>query len=300
MKNRIFSVFFLFIALLLGCSKNSDGDKGNPTAVDKTANLKATGDSANDILANDSFDKLLLEIGYVEGFAPTSLAMTDFEAFIKQHTFKADIEITYKQLSSPNEEKLTLEEIADLEKENRTAYNDGTTLAMYIYFADAPSEDDVEEEDLVTLGAVYFNTSMIIYESTIRSLAGKSNLVSVADIESATLNHEFGHLMGLVNLGTDSVNDHEGLTTDDDGNEVGDNHCTVSGCLMRAELQFGGASNKIGLASKTADGSIKTGCSLSGKSVLQMLEQQATSRGLIAAPDLGVECILDLQTNGGR
>ena len=61
----------------------------------------------------------------------------------------------YTQLDSPNEESLTLEEIAELESDNRTIYNNGTTLAIYIYFADAPSEEDNEDEDLVTLGAVY-------------------------------------------------------------------------------------------------------------------------------------------------
>ena len=60
---------------------------------------------------------------------------------------------------------LSLQEIADLESENRTEYNDGETLAIYIYFADAPSDSDDEDEGIVTLGAVYRNTSMVIHES---------------------------------------------------------------------------------------------------------------------------------------
>ena len=161
-----------------------------------------------------------------------------------------------------------------MEKKNRTAFNDGSTLAIFIYFADAPSEDDVEEEDLVTLGAVYWNTSMVIYEETIRNLAAKSSAVDVDDVETATMNHEFGHLMGLVNLGTAPVNDHEGTTTDDDNNTIGDNHCTVEGCLMRAELQF-------------------------GPSMKKLLEKRV-AKGLVSIPDLGSECLMDLQANGGR
>ncbi|MCP4975470.1 MAG: hypothetical protein GY931_04865 [Maribacter sp.] len=274
MKNRFFAVVVLFLTLAIGCSKNSDDNDTSPIAIDKTANLKTTGDSANEILSNDTFDKLKIEIAYVEGFRPTSTSMTDFVTFLKQHSFKQDIELVYKELPSPNEEKLTLEEIFNLEKENRSIYNDGSTLAIYIYFADVSSEDDKEEEDLVTLGAVYLNTSMVIYEDTIRTLASKSSLVSVSEVETATLNHEFGHLLGLVNLGSTPVNDHEGLTTDDDGNEIGDNHCTVEGCLMQAELQFGAGMKKI-------------------------LESRA-SKGIADAPDLGPECILDLQANGGR
>jgi hypothetical protein len=115
---------------------------------------------------------------------------------------------------------------------------------------------------------------MVIYEKTIRTLANKSILVSIEDVEIATLNHEFGHLLGLVNLSSTSVNDHEGTTTDEDGEEIGDNHCTVEGCLMRAELQFGGGMKK-------------------------MLEKNA-SKGIVTTPDLDSECILDLQANGGR
>ena len=273
MKNRLLAVLILFLAFNLSCSKDSS-DTTEPITVNHSANYKASGESANDILSNNTFDKLLIEIAYVTGYRPTSLAMTDFITFLKQHSYKENIEIIYNELPSPNEEKLTLEEVDELEKKNRTAFNDGTTLAIYIYFADAPSDGDVEEEDLVTLGAVYWNTSMVIYEDTIRKLASKSIYVGVEDIETATLNHEFGHLMGLVNLGSAPVNEHEGTTTDDDNNQIGDNHCTVEGCLMRAELQFGSGMKKL-------------------------LEQR-TSKGLASIPGLGPECLLDLQANGAR
>ncbi len=266
MKKQFLAVMIMFLAITISCSKNSNDDDTIPVAIDKTANLKTTGDSANEILSNNTFDKLQIEIAYVEGFRPTSTSMNDFVSFLKQHSFKQDIELVYKELPSPNEEKLTLDEIFDLEKENRTVYNDGSNLAIYIYFADAPSEDDKEEEDLVTLGAVYLNTSMVIYEDTIRTLASKSSLVSVSDVETATLNHEFGHLLGLVDLGSTPVNDHEDVDAE--------NHCNVDGCLMRAELQFGAGMKK-------------------------MLENRA-SKGIADTPDLGLECVLDLQANGGR
>ena len=115
-----------------------------------------------------------------------------------------------------------------MESENRTVYNQGETLGVYIYFSDAPSDDDDEDEGLVTLGAVYRNTSMIIYEETLIRFARLSAFITEADIESATINHEFGHLFGLVNLGTEQVNLHE----DPDA----ESHCIVPGCLMRAEL----------------------------------------------------------------
>ena len=272
MKKSHFLVLLFSLFLLLNCSKDSNGSDATEETiqVNKSANLKSAGDSANDILSNDNFNKLLLEIGYVTGFKPTTSAMSDLIEYLQERTFKQNIEIQYLELDSPEKENVSLKEIADLETKNRTAYNSDSTLAIYIYFSDAPSDEDDPEEDLVTLGAVYRNTSMVIYESTIRNLASKSILISTGTVETATLNHEFGHLFGLVNIGSDMVNPHEGVTTNDAGTEIGNQHCDQEGCLMRAELEFSRAMGKM-LVAKNGQ-----------------------------VPDLDAECLLDLKANGGR
>ena len=133
---------------------------------------------------------------------------------------------------------------------------------------------------------------MIIHEVTVRKLAAQSSFISNADVETASLNHEFGHLFGLVDLGTDMVNPHE--------DPEAENHCDVQGCLMRAEPQFGtpvGKSN-LSAAKITYEDGIESGCILSGNTVLKML-QTPTGKS-VAPPGLDSECILDLQGNGGR
>ncbi|WP_297796277.1 hypothetical protein [uncultured Eudoraea sp.] len=264
MKKFRILIALLTVGILLNCSKDSDD---NPIdGIDKSANLLATGDSANDILSNTTYTRLVIEAAYVTGFRPTTETMDNFQTYLRNRTFKEDIQVVYRQLPSPEEETLTLQEIADLESENRTEYNDGETLAIYIYFADAPSDDDDEDEGIVTLGAVYRNTSMVIHEVTVKKLANQSALITTTDVETATLNHEFGHLFGLVDLGTAMVNNHE----DPDA----ENHCDIDGCLMRGELEFGGG-------------------------MMGLLEKSKSAKG-IAVPDLDAECILDLQNNGGR
>jgi len=264
-RNVLYTIFGLM--LLIGCSKDSDITSSNSSStIDKSGNRLTTGASASDLLANTNFDKLLIEIGYVSGHQPTTEAITNFENFLRARTYKENIEFKYTPLTSPGEETLTLDEVVDLENKNRTEYNDGSTLAIYIYFADAPSDSDNPDEGTVTLGAVYRNTSMIAYEATIRDLANASSVVTVADVETATLFHEFGHLFGLVNLSTQSVNDHE----DPDAS----NHCNVAGCLMRAELEF-------------------------GTSLLKSMQNRA-SKGLASIPEFDSECLLDLQKYGGR
>lgn len=264
MKKFRILIILLTIGFFLNCSKDSDNT--TPGGIDKSANLLATGDSANDILSNTIYSRLLIEAAYVTGFRPTTETMNNFETYLRDRTFKTDIQVVYRELDSPNEETLTLQEIADLESENRTAYNEGETLAIYIYFADAPSDSDDEDEGIVTLGAVYRNTSMVIHEGVVRKLANQSSLITISDVETSTLNHEFGHLFGLVDLGSAMVNPHE----DPDA----ENHCDIAGCLMRGELQFGGG-------------------------MMGVLEKSKLSKG-VAVPTLDAECILDLQNNGGR
>lgn len=264
-QKNLFWVFLFLGISLITCSKD-DSNTTDPPSVDRSANLLSTGASGADLLNTENFDNLLVEISYVEGFRPTATATDNLRIFLQERTFKQDIEFLFRSLPSPGEQTLTLEEIASLEIENRSAYNDGRTIAVYIYFADAPSDGDNESEGLVTLGAVYRNTSMVLHGSTIRDLASRSVEITLADVETTAVTHEFGHLFGLVDLGTPEQNPHE------DPEAL--NHCNVEGCLMRAELEF-------------------------GSGVRGILEKRA-AKGLADVPGLDAECIRDLQAIGGR
>lgn len=266
MKITQISFAFLFLLLSFGCSKDTvNNTETIDPVVDRSKNLLATGDSAPDFLGNENFNELLVEIAYVQGFRPTAQAIADLQTFLMERTFKQNIEFRYLELSSPGEEQLNLETIDSLEKEHRSAYNDGKTLALYIYFADVASSEDKPEEGKVTLGSVYRNTSMVIFEKTIRTLAGRDAFITDADLETATLQHEFGHLFGLVDLGSPMVNPHE----DPDA----PHHCIEDGCLMQAELEFGGSMAKR----------------------IRQLKAKGSS-----LPQLSPECLRDLQANGGK
>lgn len=279
-------------------NKNDNNSTTSATEAEKAGNLLQSGDSANDILSNTNYDKIIVEIGYVTGLKPTAEAIDEFTDFLRARTFKENIEVIYKELDSPSEDELTLNEIANLESENRTAYNKDRTLAFYIYFADTGAEGDDIENGLVTLGAVYRNTSMIVHEATIRELVSRSNSISNADVESATLNHEFGHLFGLVNLGTNMVNDHEDKSQNSEGNQVGNKHCNTVGCLMRAELQFRETSTTARKRKSSYEDGIKAGCTVSANTIIHLL-QSKTAKGARAVY-LDTECLLDLAANGGR
>ncbi len=265
MKKLSERILLLAVLLsLLGCSKD-DGPVEIP--VDRSANLLATGDSAGDFLTNVEFTSLRIQVAYVQGYRPTDEALNNVRQFLLERTFKTDIQFELLPLPASGEESLSLQEIANLENDNRTVYNQGSTLGMYIYFADAPADADMEEEEnIVTLGAVYRNTSMVVHATTVRDLSNQSSLLRLAEVETATIQHEFGHLFGLVNLGTPMINLHE------DGNSA--NHCTVEGCLMQSRLEFGSNMAKV--------------------------LQSRRAKGMAAVPEIGPECLLDLEGIGGR
>ncbi|WP_037316477.1 hypothetical protein [Salegentibacter sp. Hel_I_6] len=255
-----YALLLFFISVLsVSCSSETDEDDGGIPGIDRTANLQGLGDSAGDLLSDMNFTSMNIEIVYVNGFEPNAAALANFKSFLEERTFKPDgINISLRAVSSSGKAPFSIEEIVEIEKDTRTIYNAGDEIGIYIYIADGSSEKD--EENKFTLGSAFRNTSMVIFGETIQNFAGRPNAPSESDIEAAVLNHEFGHLFGLVDIGTEPQSDHK-----DEDNE---GHCNVDDCLMRASIEFG---------SGVMDG-------IEGGRI----------------PRLGPECIRDLQAAGGR
>ena len=222
----------LFIAITSCSSDGNNGiyDPDDEPVIDKSLNKKGLGDSAHDLLSDDIYTSINIEVLYVEGYQPTVAAMNNFKAFLEERTYKPDgISISSRKVESSGLSPFEIQEIADIEDEKRSTYNVGDEISIYIYFADGSNEDDTDERYI--LGSAYRNTSMVIYGETIKKFAARVNAPSKSVIETAVLNHEFGHLFGLVNVGTELQSDHE--DPDYEG------HCTEENCLMRASLEFG-------------------------------------------------------------
>lgn len=134
-----------------------------------------------------------------------------------------------RSVASSGKSPFSIEEIADIEKKERQQYNTGDEIVVWIYFADGKDEEDNNEKR--TLGSAFRNTSIVVYEKSIENFANQRGAPSKEILEATTLEHEFGHLFGLVDLGAPLLSDHE--------DPENDHHCKVSGCLMNAELEFG-------------------------------------------------------------
>ena len=266
---RNLKLLFAVGIILISCSKNSDNEsETTDPIVSKVENRQSIGTSASDFLNNDNFDKLHIEIVHVDTYKPTPGSIDRFRQWLETFTFKTDIQITYKSVASTNIESMNYNKIAELENEYRTVYNDGKTLSLYMYFTDAGSTLDVPSQNRFVLGAVYYNTSMVFFQKSIRLLADKTTLpITRADVETAVIQHEFGHLFGLVNLGSEREGADHSAPEDE-------NHCNKENCLMVAELNF--------------------------NTDMMNIMSSRTAMGLEPVPSLGPECQLDLKSLGGR
>lgn len=211
--------------------------------IDRSANLKVTGSSGPDILNDMKFTSLNLEIVYENGARPEDAAIANFRNFLQARVYKPDgININLRAVEPSNLSPFDIENDAvKVEKETRTAYNAGDEIAIWIYFANGKKEE--ADNNRVTLGSAFRNTSIIIFGQTIREFTSRAGAPSKTHIETATLNHEMGHLFGLVDLGIEPVSDHEEVVVIN-GEERG-NHCSVDGCLMGTELEFSSDLNDL-------------------------------------------------------
>lgn len=229
MKNVTFPLI-LSILLLCSCSNdkinsNNDAtdDEGGPIAINKNLNQKNVGDSANDLLSDENFKNLVVEVFYVDGFKPTNNTISNFEDFLSERLNKPDgIQTELKMIPSPGQDVYTITEIRALEDNLRTEYNKDSEIAVFGLFLDGEYSENTENGSV--LGVAYRNTSFIIFEETIQGFSGQPLAPSATVLETTVLNHEFGHLMGMVNAGTPLQSDHQDV-------EHG-RHCTSEDCLM--------------------------------------------------------------------
>jgi hypothetical protein len=229
----------LAISLLAGCRKTtvSTVDVSGPnTTVDK----QGTGSSAHKLLAADTYTILNIDIQYAPGMRPLDQSVTNLVNFLSTYLNKpGGVNVTLTPVSTVGAATVTLDEIVTFENKNRTIYTVGNSIAIWILFADA----DYSVKDVG--GVSFWNTSMVIFEKTIQAKTGGIGQASQVKVESGTLMHEMGHLLGLVNLGTPMVKAHE------DASHM--SHCSNTGCLMYYATQTSGLMNSNSLPSLDAD-----------------------------------------------
>ncbi|MFV9550168.1 membrane metalloprotease [Algibacter sp. PT7-4] len=260
MKHKLL-IAILVLTTTFGCSKDESvtNQENQNTTINKNLNRQTTGSSANDLLSETKFKSMVIELVYVKGFKPSETAINNFVSFLNNRTFKPNgITVEKREIPSPGKNTYTIEDIADIERTQRQNYNTANKIAVWALFIDGKSENDSNSS--VVLGTAYWNTSFVIYQETIQGLSNSPFEPERDLLETTVITHEFGHILGLTNLGSDMQNQHE--------DEEHPKHCNEENCLM-----YWAAETSAGIANMA---------------------------NMSSAPQLDKQCIADLQANGGK
>ena len=265
MKSFSTQILLLFFVLMTISSCKSDDEQDAVIDDPKAENRKGLGTSAEDILSSDIYKSLTVELVYSEIYKPSQESIDNLRAYITARVNKpSGINFVERQVAEQPNDPFTIEEIREIEDRLRTKYTEGDNLAIYVFFSNGSSSNDTQTT--VTLGTAYRNTSIVIYERTLQVLT-ENDPILLPLIESTTLQHEIGHILGLTNILDDDIhNEHEDLSNL--------KHCFVEDCLMYFE-----ATN------------------VTRSSMTKMME---TLTRRMEVPELDPLCIADLQAKGGK
>ena len=213
MKNTNLLIALLF--LCCGCQKSMQYEINAPEAVHN----RAVGASAAEILKSDRFTSLLVEIQYMTGALPDAASVENLKSFLSAYCNKpSGISVVTREIPADTRTTCTINDILSIENASRKEYSGDGRIALYLLYTNGGyTEGNV-------LGAAYQNTSAVLFSKTITDNCGGIGQPSRTKLETTVLQHEIGHLMGLVDTGTPMQTAHK---DPDHGN-----HCNNSSCLM--------------------------------------------------------------------
>lgn len=169
------------------------------------------GNAAVDMVTDRRYTKLFVEIDYQGDNRPRDEAVELLKTRISERCHKpGGVQVELRSFDSPRT-SWTSGDLRSTENELREHHASGDTAVLYVlylagHFSPAPSEGRV-------LGVAYGSTSFAIFQDTVEDASRQAGLVPLpfqaSDLERSVLVHEFGHILGLVNVGTPMVRPHE-------------------------------------------------------------------------------------------
>lgn len=217
MKAFQFALVFLMLSLL-SCRKSDSGFVNNPGGADELHN-KPVGASAKDLLTAGTYTSLRIEIQYMPGYAPDAAAVSHLQAFLGTYLNKpSGITIVTKEIPAGPGPNYSIDQVRQIENNNRTAFTSSGQIAVYVLYTNGNYNQNG------VIGVAYRNTSVALMGKTIHDNSGALGQASRTKLEATVLEHELGHLLGLVDLGTPMQVNHEDPSHG--------SHCMNNNCLM--------------------------------------------------------------------
>lgn len=208
-----------FTFLTVGCEKRNKLRLQDD--VDFAFHEQNFGESAADLLQDDRYKSLKVEVNYMKGFKPNLRAISNLRAFLVQHLKKPrGVQILIKEIAPASDTVLTRNEVDSLRRANRVISNKKGQIAVYIMYTNG------QFHNKYILGQAFRNTTIIIYGKSLKNRLNVFETSRSEILETELLLHEFGHLLGLVNKGSSMTTPH-----DDPLREA---HCKNENCVMYA------------------------------------------------------------------
>ncbi len=213
------TLYVLFAAIILaGCSKSTTSYVNNPNAPDYLHN-RAVGASANELLASSKYTSLKIEIQYMTGYPPDAAALNHLQTTLTGLLNKpAGISIVTKEIPASGNLTLSVNEIISIERNNRTVFTTGEQIGVYVLYTNG------NYTEANTLGVAYKNTSVALFGKKIQDNSGGLGQASRTKLVATVAEHELGHLLGLVDLGSPMQANHK--------DAAHGSHCSNNSCLM--------------------------------------------------------------------
>lgn len=222
LKTRNFllvSVLILLISCDSGGVTDPDPDSNGEPPEFSFDHERTPGASAVDFLISDDFNYLAIEVQYMEGYRPSDSALNNLQSFLEERLNKASITIMEpEEISAGGQNSYSASDVRNIEQDNRSLFSEENHLTAYVLILDG----EFDQENV--LGIAHYNTSMALFGETIGRVSGGLGQPSRSVVETTILNHEMGHLLGLVNNGVEMQEPHH--------DEENGAHCDAESCLM--------------------------------------------------------------------
>ncbi|MBI5856707.1 MAG: hypothetical protein HZB42_03570 [Sphingobacteriales bacterium] len=203
---------------LAGCSKSTSSYVNNPDIPDYLHN-RPVGASANELLSASKYSSVKIEVQYMTGFQPDAAALAHLQNNLQSLLNKpGGITIITKEIPASSNLSLSVNDVYTIEKNNRTAFTNGSEIAVYILYTNGNYTDNN------VLGVAYKNTSAVLFGKKINDNSGGFGQASRTKLVATVIEHEIGHLLGLVDIGSPMQVNHK--------DAANGNHCNNSNCLM--------------------------------------------------------------------
>jgi hypothetical protein len=213
-----FFQFVFFSLFICSCSKTDTYYANDPGGASPLHN-KPVGASANELLSANKYTSLKIEVQYMTGYQPDAAALTHLQSTLQMLLNKpSGITIVTKEIPVSSNLTLSVGDVESIEKNNRTAFTSGGEIAVYILYTNGNYTDNN------VLGIAYKNTSAVLFGKKINDNSGSIGQASRTKLVATVIEHEVGHLLGLVDLGSNMQNNHKDIAHG--------NHCSNSNCLM--------------------------------------------------------------------